>query len=115
MVGEADAYGGGIVDVWFQHLIALYRPLSLSMSLTLSINAAHLNQHSAPVKRRKTEEGSGGSSCFKGEGDAGEASSSCFATPHRQLRVGVRECGTEGRRATTDEQASRQLSESNFC
>jgi hypothetical protein len=55
--GEADAYGGGIVDVWFLHLIALYRAVSLSMSLTLSINAAHLNQHSSPVKRRKAEEG----------------------------------------------------------
>ena len=57
MEGEADAYGGGIVDVWFLHLIALHRPVSLSMSLTLSIKAAHLNQRSAPVKRRKAEEG----------------------------------------------------------
>jgi len=47
---------GGIVDVWFLHLVALYGPVSLTMSSTSSINAADLNQHSAPVKRRKAEQ-----------------------------------------------------------
>ena len=61
------------------------------------LSGGELERTAVAEQRRKTEEGSGGSSCFKGEGDAGEASNSCFATPRRQLRVGAHECGTEGR------------------
>jgi dipeptide/tripeptide permease len=53
-----DSYGWwhcGMCVVSASIFVGLYRPVSLSMSL--SINAGHLKQHSAPVKRRKAEEG----------------------------------------------------------